>query len=258
MTSRTHYLVIQYDGTHYCGWQRQPKERTVQAELEHALEKLAGVRVVTHAAGRTDAGVHALGQVVSFQTHLTIPPNDLRRAVNANTPRDLWIAEAGLAPDGFHARKHAASRRYRYVVGCDAAASSPFRRPFEWDLGQPLNLDVLNATAQLFRGEHDFRALSTVGQEKPHYRCAIRDAVWQARPNREGFIFTVEADRFLHRMVRFVVGMSVDVARNRRPLEDIARLLESVDNQAASPPAPARGLYFVQVRYPNLELKDNA
>lgn len=257
MTSRTHYLVIQYDGTHYCGWQRQPKDRTVQAELERALEKLAGGRVVTHAAGRTDAGVHALGQVVSFQSELTLAPSDLCRALNANTPRDLWIADAGLAPHGFHARKHAESRRYRYVVGCDSAASSPFRRPFEWDLGRLLDFDTLEATARLFQGAHDFQALSTVGQEKPHYRCTIHEAAWQARPDREGFIFTVEADRFLHRMVRFVVGISVDVARNRRPLEDIVRLLDSVDNQAASPPAPARGLYFVRARYPNLELKDD-
>jgi tRNA pseudouridine38-40 synthase len=162
----------------------------------------------------------------------------------------MWVQRVGVAPEGFHARRHATSRCYRYVVGCDPAARSPFRRPFEWSLGEALDPRLLESAAQLFLGEHDFRAFSTVGQRKPHYRCRVLVSRWDARPNAEGFIFTIEADRFLHRMVRFLVGTMVDVGRGRRPLADIPRLLASTSNAEASPPAPPQGLYLAGARYP--------
>ena len=252
------YARIQYVGGGFAGWQRQPADRTVQGELEAVLERLAGGRVVTHAAGRTDAGVHALGQVVSFVLVRPWQPDALHRALNALLPDDIWIDHVAPAPEDFHARKHATAREYRYVIGCDAAARSPFRRPYEWALGQPLSYDALVAAADAFRGTHDFRAFSTVGRERPHYRCEVMVAEWRRRPNEEGFIFTIVADRFLHRMVRFLVGMSVDVARERRPVQDIARLLVGTDNAEASPPAPPEGLYLVSVRYPQLEKDDSA
>jgi tRNA pseudouridine38-40 synthase len=254
MIRSSYFAVLQYDGNHFAGWQRQPDTRTVQGEFEAALARLEGHRVPAHAAGRTDAGVHALGQVVSFTSARTWDPDDLRRALNANTPRDIWVAEAGSAPQGFHARKDATARRYRYVVGCDEASASPFRRPFEWDLRAPLERSMLDAAAACFTGEHDFRALSTVGQPKPHYRCVVRTSEWQKRTDHDGFIFTIEADRFLHRMVRFLVGIMVDVGRGRRPLDDIPRLLTRHGNEEASPPAPPQGLYFVYARYPQLQL----
>jgi tRNA pseudouridine38-40 synthase len=253
MSENWFFLVLQYDGTRFCGWQRQPAERTVQGEVEAALERLCGKRVAAHAAGRTDTGVHALGQVVSFAAAREFAPGELQRAMNALTPRDIWIGNAGRAPDGFHARKHATARCYRYVLGCDPAAASPFRRPFEWDLCQQVDAKALAEGAALIVGEHGFRGLSATGQEKPHYRCTVTHAAWQARSESEGFIFTVQADRFLHRMVRFLVGVMVDVARERRPLTDMTRLLESQDNADASPPAPARGLYLVKALYPTLK-----
>jgi tRNA pseudouridine38-40 synthase len=249
------FAVLQYFGRDFAGWQRQPVQRTVQGEFEAALERLAGARVVCHAAGRTDAGVHALGQVVSFALERPWAPPDLERALNALLPDDLWVFRTGEAPPGFHARKSASARCYRYLVGCDAAANSPFRRPFEWPLGRPLDADLLDRAAAGFRGTHDFRAFAAVGQIRPHYRCAVRLAEWRARRDGEGFIFTIEADRFLHRMVRFLVGMSVDVALRRRPLDDIPRLLAGTDNQEASPPAPPAGLYLVGARYPQLDLE---
>lgn len=253
MSGSPFYAVLHYDGGGFAGWQRQATDRTVQGELEAALERLAGTRVAAHAAGRTDAGVHALGQVVSF--HLARPwdPCELLRALRALVPDDVWVARLGPAPPGFHARKHALTRRYRYVVGCDVGSRSPFRRPYEWALGVPLDPDKLAATAAALLGEHDFRAYSAVGQTKPHYRCGVTVSQWNTRPQEEGFIFTVEADRFLHRMVRFLVGTMVDVARERRPLDDVARLLQSTRNDEASPLAPPQGLYLVGARYSQLE-----
>jgi len=244
------YAVLQYLGQPFSGWQRQRSQRTVQGELERVLRRLVGRRVVTHAAGRTDSGVHALGQVVSFQVPARWDPPALHRALNALLPPDMWVQRVGHAPEGFHARRHATSRCYRYVVGCDPGARSPFRRPFEWPLGEVLDQDLLATAAASLLGEHDFRAFSAVGQTKPHYRCRVVTSQWDARPSGEGFIFTIEADRFLHRMVRFLVGTMVDVGRGRRPPSDIPRLLASTSNAEASPPAPPQGLYLAGARYP--------
>jgi tRNA pseudouridine38-40 synthase len=165
----------------------------------------------------------------------------------------VWVERVGSAPAGFHARRSATSRSYRYVIGCDRAAHSPFRRPFEWALGIPLDGARLGEAAAQFLGEHDFRSFSAVGQDKPHYRCHLTRAEWHAREGGQGFIFHVEADRFLHRMVRFLVGTMVDVARGRRPVGDVGQLLATTDNAGASPPAPPEGLYLTQVRYPTLD-----
>jgi len=151
---------------------------------------------------------------------------------------------------GFHARKSAVARRYRYVIGTDDAARSPFRRPYEWALGCPLDQAALAGAAQTLVGEHDFRGLAAAGQVKPHYRSRVALAEWAPRTDGAGVTFTIEADRFLHRMVRFLVGAMVDVALGRRPLSDLPRLLSATDNQAASPPAPPQGLYLEAVRYP--------
>ncbi|HEX9729966.1 MAG TPA: tRNA pseudouridine(38-40) synthase TruA [Gemmatimonadales bacterium] len=253
MAEHPWYAVLQYCGRDFAGWQSQPAARTVQGDLEQTLSRLEGQRVMTHAAGRTDAGVHALGQVISFSTRRAWEGPDLRRALNALLPDDIWIERVSAAPAGFHARKSAMARVYRYVVGCDDGSRSPFRHPFEWALGRPLDPSALAHVAGLLTGEHDFRALSTVGQTKPHYRCRVVQANWQARADGEGFIFTIEADRFLHRMVRFLVGLSIDVALGRRGHDDVTRLLTAHTNADASPPAPPEGLYLVAVRYPQLE-----
>ncbi len=250
-----HYAVLQYHGMGFAGWQRQKSDRTVQGELESALHVINNKPVTVFGAGRTDAGVHALGQVASFSLTREWTARELRRALNARTPYDIWIAEAGPAPEDFHARKSASARRYRYVVGCDDSARSPFRQPFEWAVGGPLDFDLLQAGAALFLGEHSFRALSAHNQTKPHYRCTVNEAKWSLREVQHGFIFTIDANRFLHRMVRFLVGIMVDVARDKRSLGDISHLLNKEDNQTASSPAPARGLYFLQARYPQLQLE---
>ncbi len=245
------YAVLQYFGGSFAGWQMQPSARTVQGEFETVLTRLCDCKIVTRAAGRTDAGVHALGQVVSFSLPRPWDPHELLRALRALVPQDIWVTRVGTAPDDFDARRHAVSRSYRYLIGCDETAFSPFRRPFEWALGKPLDeARILLAVAPL-EGEHDFRAFSSVGQEKAHYRCCVMRAKWQRRDDAKGFIFEIEADRFLHRMVRFLVGTLVDVGRGRRPPDDISRLLGQTSNAETSPPAPPEGLYFVSARYPD-------
>lgn len=251
--ARATFAIVQYLGHCFSGWQRQPDQRTVQGDFEAMLERLVGARVVTHAAGRTDAGVHALGQVVSFEIPERWPPHPLLRALRGTAPDGLWVARVGEAPQGFHARKHATARRYRYVVGCDPAARSPFRRPFEWAVHDPLDATALAAAARAIIGEHEFRGFAATGQARTHYRCRVGLAEWQERPRKEGFIFTIEADRFLHRMVRFLVGTMLDIGRGGRPVGDMERLLARTDTQETSPPAPPHGLFLIGARYPKLD-----
>ena len=261
MTSRPFLAVVHYDGARFVGWQRQPQGRTVQAEVEAVLERLAGCKTTATGAGRTDTGVHALGQGVGF----TLPERwagnvpGSRRALNALLPRDIWVERVHAMQPGFHARRSAAARRYRYVIGTDESCRSPFRRPYEWALGsgRPLDLGVLSRAAEALQGDHEFRGLAAAaggdgaaGAAKPDYRCRVALAEWAPRADGTGVTFTIEADRFLHRMVRFLVGAMVDIALGRRAPSDFPRLLTAGDNQAASPPAPPQGLYLVAVRYP--------
>jgi tRNA pseudouridine38-40 synthase len=248
--SRTFLATLHYDGTGFVGWQRQPAGRSVQAEFERVLERLFELRTVAHASGRTDAGVHAQGIGVSFAAPPTWQSPDLHRALNALLPRDCWVASVHLTEPGFHARKSAISRRYRYDIGLDLAAASPFRHPFEWALGRPLDMAALQRSARLLLGCHDFSAFAVKGTPKPHYRCTLSLSEWTERPEGRGVSFHVEADRFLHHMVRMLVGTMVDIGAGRRPVDDIGRLLSSGDNQATSPPAPPQGLYFVAATYP--------
>ena len=184
--SRTFLATLHYDGTGFVGWQRQPAGRSVQVELEAVLERLFEHRTVAYASGRTDAGVHAQGIGVSFEAPSNWKSVDLHRALNALLPRDCWIESVYQMQPGFHARKSAISRRYRYEIGLDAASASPFRRPFEWALGRPLDFAVLQATARGILGQHDFSAFAAKGTPKPHYHCALTVSEWTERPDERG------------------------------------------------------------------------
>ena len=194
-----------------------------------------------------------MGQTISFEVSEKWTSRDLHRAMNSLLPEDIWVESVGNAPSGFDARKQATSRRYRYVIGCDPAASSPFRRRYEWALCRWPDMSLLDKAASLFLGEYDFTAFAAVGQEKPHYRCDIILSEWVRREEGKGIIFNIEANRFLHHMVRFIVGTIVDVGMKKRPLEDISLLLAAADNSQTSTPAPAHGLYFMHAEYPQLK-----
>lgn len=253
MAARPTLLLLHYDGGAFAGWQRQKAARTVQADLEAALMRLTGRRTAIVGAGRTDAGVHAIGQAAAAVVAERWHPSELARAMNALLPTDVWVASAHRMVAGFNPRRDAVERTYCYRIGTDPGARSPFRRRFEWGVPPPLDEARLAAAAAALTGEHGFRALSAAGAERVHYRCRIFEAMWQRREDAPGFEFWITADRFLHHMVRFLVGLMVDIARDRRPLTDLAGLLAGADNRKASPPSPPsppQGLFLVGVRYP--------
>src|SRR5688572_15525356 len=201
-------------------------------------------RTAATGAGRTDAGVHALGQGVSFlAAERWTNGDDLRRALNALLPREIWVSRVSQMRPGFDARRSATARRYRYLIGTDEAAASPFRRPYEWAIGHDLELAALQTAAAALVGEHDFRGLAAAGANTAHYRCRVALAEWAPRTDGMGVTFTIEAARFLHGMVRFLVGVRVDIGLPRRPLAALTRLLAAPETTEASPPAPPEGLY---------------
>jgi tRNA pseudouridine38-40 synthase len=246
-------LTLQYDGQGFAGWQVQPGLRTVQQEVESALARLTARPTTVIAAGRTDAGVHATGQVVSTLVPERWTARDLHRALNAVLPHDVWVAAAADAPRDFHARFDAVARGYIYRVGMRAVAHSPFLRRWCWPVTQPLDERLLAAAAARFPGEHSFVAFARTGQPERGDRCTVFRAEW--RPWSAGFAFHITANRFLHHMVRYMVGTMVDVARGRRPADDIDRLLAGERGLETSPPAPAAGLFLSRVCYDASELE---
>ena len=246
-------LVLHYDGTGFSGWQRQPDRRTVQGVLEAALTRLCGGPTAALGSGRTDAGVHARGQAVGVRVADRWTAPSLRRALNAVLSDDVWVASAHSMRDDFHARYSATARRYSYYVGTDADAASPFRRRTEWAIARPIDRSALDAAAALLVGEHCFRGFAVRGTAPPSddHRCVVREAVWQERVEGTGLVFEIEANRFLHHMVRFLVGTMMDVANGRRPASEFVALLSAADNSEVSPPAPAHALFLDRVRYPD-------
>ena len=247
-------LTLHYDGAAFAGWQVQPGERTAQGELEGALQRLTQRRTAVTAAGRTDRGVHATGQVASALVPARWTAQDLQRALNAVLPADLWVAAARETETGFHARYDALARGYVYRVGTDAAARSPFLRRWCWPLREPLDLDVLNDAARRFIGDRSFAAFAKAGQPERGDRCTVRSARWRAW-GRTGVAFEVVANRFLHHMVRYMVGTMVDAARGRRPADDIDALLAGGSGLETSAPAPPEGLFLARVFYEPNELE---
>jgi tRNA pseudouridine38-40 synthase len=243
-------LKLQYDGSGFFGWQAQKQERTVQGELEAAITRLTGERRPVLGAGRTDRGVHASGQVAAVSVPARWEPAELRRAANALLPRDVWIEDARRVPDGFHPRYDATSRTYVYRVGLAEEAWSPFRRPWCWPLRGGLDGSALDAAAAEIPGERSFAAFAKAGQPERGERCHVHHAAW-SRWEDVGLTFTITANRYLHHMVRYLVGTMLDVARDRRPLGDLARLLEGPGSGLeTSPPAPPHGLFLSRVDYP--------
>lgn len=247
---RNFLLVLQFDGGRFAGWQRQPQSRTVQGEVEAVLSRLADAPVVAHGAGRTDAGVHAEGLGVGCRLPGTWDATALLRAANALLPTDCRVVRACEVGPDFHARRSATGRTYRYEIGTDAECHSPFRSRWEWALGQLLDHALLQQSAGQALGEHDFHRLSVRSSPRPHYRCTVRRAEWLPRPDGTGVRFVISADRFLHHMVRMLVGTMVDIALGRRDPSDLPRLLQHQDSVRTSPPAPPEGLYFVAAEYP--------
>src|SRR4051812_26902971 len=251
MAERSVQLVVHYDGAGFSGWQRQPAQRTVQGVIEEALERLCGAPVSALGSGRTDAGVHARGQAVGVIVPTRWESAQLRRAMNAVLPSDVWVAKAIEMRPEFHARYSAASRRYSYLIGTDDEARSPFRRRFELAFPRAIDRAALEQAAASLVGDHCFRAFAVQGTapDTDDHRCIVTMSQWRDRPG--GLLYTVQANRFLHHMVRFLVGTMLDIATGRRPASDMAALLVAKDNSEVSPPVAPHALFLEAVEYPS-------
>lgn len=243
-------LVLHYDGSGFHGWQVQPGLRTVQGEIETVVERITGARRSVLGSGRTDAGVHATGQVATVSFPARWSAARARKALNALLPREIWVEEAREVPMAFHPRYDAVDRTYRYRVGTAARSASPFHRPFCWALGEAVDPERLAAAAALLPGTRSFRRFAKAGQPERGETCRVDEARWTPWDDL-GYAFTIRANRYLHHMVRYLVGTMVDVARGRRTMDEMVALLEDPDTEATtSPPAPPEGLYLERVRYP--------
>jgi tRNA pseudouridine38-40 synthase len=244
----THYKVtLAYDGTDFEGWQAQARGRTVQAVVEAALGRLSsGAPVRVAGAGRTDAGVHALGQVASFALERDLAPDDLTRALNGLLPEDVRALAAARVDERFHARKSARSKVYRYVLDT-GRIQLPTRRRFAAHAPGELDQPAVASAAGLFVGRHDFASLASAGGSvKTTERTVFRsDVAWDGY----GLVFEVEADGFLRKMVRSMVGGLVAAGRGRATTEELGSALAARDRRAWPAPAEARGLVLVRVAY---------
>lgn len=243
--------VIQYDGTAYRGWQRQSDAMTVQEACERALAGVLGDAVPIVAAGRTDTGVHARGQVAHFDLEASIGPSELRRAWNARLPRDIWVAELTPVASDFHARYDAVKRTYRYFLAEGPRAGSPFVARYHWSLDRPLDWDAVEGATGALLGSHDFAAFAKgAGGDGDGSgrgaRCTVVEARWTA--GEHGRTLVISADRFLRHMVRALVGALVAVGRHRADADGLARALRDGD-RVASGHAPPRGLFLWEVAY---------
>ena len=235
-------LDLEYDGTAFAGWARQPGLRTVESELMGALATLLGGAVALTVAGRTDRGVHARGQVVSYEG----PPAEVA-ALNAVLPHDLVVRSSRTAPDGFDARNDAVARGYCYRVLARREPSA-FTRTTELWWPRVLDRELLHACAALLPGTHDFTAFTPAGGGYVHLRRTVLDARWEEDGDRAAF--WIEAESFLRHMNRTLVGTMLDVAGGRRSLDSFAALLKGAARAQAGPTADPRGLCLESVRYP--------
>ncbi len=245
--TRTLKLVIEYDGTDYLGWQIQAKGPTLQGVLEEKLAVITGERPRVTASGRTDSGVHGLGQVAHFKTQSTLQVASIQKALNSLLPPDITIKKVEEVEEGFHARKHAKSKVYEYRI-LNRDLRSPFLRRFAWHIPQKLDLEAMKEATRYLLGEHDFSAFRSVGSPTRSPVRKVLRAEWEK--GRDGLLrFEIEATGFLKQMVRAIVGTLVEVGKGKMTAEDFRSILASKDRRKAGPTAPARGLFLKEVKY---------
>lgn len=239
-------ITVEYDGTNYHGWQVQANCLSIQAVLEKAVSTFLGVPTHVNGSGRTDAGVHALGQVANFFTDKDYLPYRILRGLNALTPRDISVKAVEIVDDGFDARRDGRSRVYEYKI-LNRSTPSPFYRHRAWHIHEPLDIGAMAEAIECLIGEHDFSSFRAAHCDAPH---PIR-TIYQTRLERRGdlVVCTIEGTAFLRHMVRNIVGTLADVGRGIRTPQSFAHLLEARDRTKAGYTAPPDGLYLVQVKY---------
>ena len=248
-------LTISYDGTDFHGWQVQPDKPTIQGALAEAIERITSEKVLPHASGRTDAGVHAIAQVAAFQTSSSIPSENFRKALNSCLPTSIRVSQIEDAAADFHARYSAKAKTYDYRIH-HAEICPPFSVRYVHHHPYPLDLVAMQEAARVVIGEHDFTSFAAVDPEKRTdsdsqiFTSNVRtvfESAW--RISGKELVYSVRGNGFLHHMVRNLVGTSLLVGKGTYPPSEITRILEAKDRSAAGPTAPAQGLYLVSVEY---------
>jgi len=253
-------VILSYDGAEFSGWQVQPDAVTVQGTLASAIGRITGEKVLPQGSGRTDAGVHALAQVMTFVTESSIPTENFVKALNDILPASLRVLEVTEAPPEFHARHSARAKTYRYRI-YRGAICPPFLARYVWHYPYPLDEQAMSRAAALVVGEHDFTSFAAVDPERRTNEAKedsagegersnvrqILSSTWERTG--EEFVYTVRGSGFLHHMVRNLVGTFILVGKGTLPVEDVTRILETRNRSAAGPTAPASGLYLVNVEY---------
>jgi tRNA pseudouridine38-40 synthase len=277
---KTFRLTIAYDGTDFSGWQIQPGEPTIQGELQAALGRVTGESPLPQGSGRTDAGVHALAQVASFDLNANIPPENLLRALNRTLPPSIRILETRTVRSTFHARHSAIAKTYEYRVFREAICP-PFLARYVHTCPWPMDVEALQTSARLFEGRHNFLSFAATDPDQTarmadHHENPLQDAnaptalsptairtiyssTWHEQQTESGllFVYRVRGSGFLHHMVRNLVGTMLDVGRGHIPVDEIPKILAAQSRAAAGPTAPAQGLFLHSVEYNEAELIPN-
>ncbi len=239
-------LTIEYDGTAYAGWQRQPQQPTIQTCLEEALFKITQQPTVAVGAGRTDAGVHALGQVVSFKSDKPLRENQWARALNRYLPQDITVLSSKKVQNDFHARFSAKEKIYEYRITLQLSRPALDRGRI-WHIPHPLDANAIRQAISKFLGAHDFTSFKGPRSETTNPVCLISDMILTT--DYPQVIIRIKADRFLKQMMRAIVGTLVEVGEGKRKAEDIPEILQAKDRRSAGRTAPPHGLYLIQVLY---------
>jgi tRNA pseudouridine38-40 synthase len=241
-------ITIEYDGSGFHGWQRQKEHRTVQEEIEKALHTVTRQKIAVIGSGRTDAGVHALGQVASFKCHTRLSPGTIQKALNSLLPDAVVIRECKPAAPTFHARYDAMRKTYRYRI-LNHPLAVAVGRQYAWHLRPPLDLDAMRGAAAILLGRHDFSAFEGAGSPRSHAVRQVLRAYIDREEKAEFLAFDIEADGFLRFMVRNIVGTLVLVGRGKISGADFEEILRSKERKRAGATAPPHGLFLVCVRY---------
>ncbi len=239
-------LTIEYDGTAYAGWQRQPRHQTIQAVLEEALFKVTQEHIPIIGAGRTDAGVHALGQVASFQADKPLTSSQWGPALNSYLPQDISVISSEIVPDNFHARYSAQGKIYEYHITMQAARPALYRHR-TWHFPHHLDIDAIHRAIPYFFGTHDFSSFRGQRSQTVNPICTISQCALQVKST--SVYIKVEGDRFLKQMIRAMVGTLVEIGLQKRSPDTIQEILAAKDRRAAGRTAPPHGLYLTKVKY---------
>ncbi len=239
-------LTLEYDGTAYAGWQRQPNQPTVQAAVEAAIAGVTQINTPVIGAGRTDAGVHAMGQVASFHINRDMTPREWTRALNAHLPKSIVVRSVALMPDTFHARHSAKGKLYEYRI-LNRPERPAVERDYCWHIHQPLDDAAMNQAGLALIGSHDFSSFQTQPTDNDNPICHLQ----QFTVFRDGDRLRIEAyaDRFLKQMIRSIVGTLAEVGLHKRPPDRLTHILDARDRSAAGKTAPPQGLFIVRVDY---------